>query len=161
MIRTIVGFHPDDVGDWVAELSCGHGQHVRHRPPFQDRPWVADPAGRAGRLGTPIECPRCDRAELPAGLTPAGRLGPWEAEALPAGLRRRHRLPEGRWGVLQVRAGRAALAVDLPGLGRVELGPGQTQALPPGVEHRVEPADGAVLALELWSVPPATAAPLS
>jgi hypothetical protein len=27
----IVGFHQDTEGDWVAELDCGHRQHVRHR----------------------------------------------------------------------------------------------------------------------------------
>ena len=40
--RPIVGYHRDEEGDWVADLGCGHGQHVRHRPPFQPRPWVLD-----------------------------------------------------------------------------------------------------------------------
>jgi Protein of unknown function (DUF3565) len=57
---TIVGFHQDTEGDWVAELSCEHSQHVRHRPPFFDRPWVTTESGRASRLGSPIECPLCD-----------------------------------------------------------------------------------------------------
>jgi hypothetical protein len=30
--RRIVGFHRDDERHWVAELECGHGQHVRHDP---------------------------------------------------------------------------------------------------------------------------------
>jgi hypothetical protein len=29
MDRTIVGFHLDDEQQWVAELECGHDQHVR------------------------------------------------------------------------------------------------------------------------------------
>jgi tellurite methyltransferase len=58
--RAIVGFHRDEVGDWVAELDCGHQQHVRHRPPFQERPWVVDAEGRAGRVGTPLPCRLCD-----------------------------------------------------------------------------------------------------
>ena len=37
MKRAIVGYHRDDVGDWVAELECGHAQHVRHDPPWQLR----------------------------------------------------------------------------------------------------------------------------
>jgi hypothetical protein len=61
--RTITGFHQDEEGDWVAELSCGHNQHVRHRPPFQIRAWVLEADGRADRLGTAIDCPPCDRAE--------------------------------------------------------------------------------------------------
>ncbi len=59
-VCTIVGFHQDDAGDWIAELSCGHTQHVRHRPPFFDRPWVLTEHGRAARIGTPIECSDCD-----------------------------------------------------------------------------------------------------
>lgn len=60
MRQQIVGFHQDDGGVWVAELACGHGQHIRHNPPFRLAPWVLDEAGRAGRLGTVLECPRCD-----------------------------------------------------------------------------------------------------
>ncbi len=60
MIRSIAGFHQDDEGHWVAELSCGHNQHVRHQPPFWDRPWVTTEAGRSERIGTEIECPLCD-----------------------------------------------------------------------------------------------------
>jgi len=38
--REITGFHLDGERHWVAELECGHGQHVRHDPPWQLRPWV-------------------------------------------------------------------------------------------------------------------------
>lgn len=55
----IAGFHQDADGDWVAELACGHGQHVRHRPPWQMRPWVATADGRAARIGQAIDCPLC------------------------------------------------------------------------------------------------------
>ena len=41
------GFHQDAEGHWVAELSCGHSQHVRHQPPFTLRPWVLSEQGRA------------------------------------------------------------------------------------------------------------------
>jgi tellurite methyltransferase len=61
--RRIVGYHQDDVGDWVAELECGHGQHVRHDPPWQARPWVATPEGRAEHLGTVLMCVLCASAE--------------------------------------------------------------------------------------------------
>jgi hypothetical protein len=57
---TITGFHQDEAGDWIAELACGHTQHVRHRPPWQMRPWVLDPAAREARVGQPIACPLCD-----------------------------------------------------------------------------------------------------
>ena len=59
--RRIVGFHQDDVGDWVADLECGHTQHVRHDPPWQQRPWVITEAGRAEHLGTILMCVVCPR----------------------------------------------------------------------------------------------------
>jgi hypothetical protein len=62
MNRRIVGFHQDDHLDWVAELDCGHNQHVRHDPPFQMRPWVITEEGRRSRLGIELECNKCDDA---------------------------------------------------------------------------------------------------
>ena len=58
--RRIVGFHQDELGDWVAELECGHSQHVRHDPPWQVRPWVTSPETRAERIGTELLCVHCD-----------------------------------------------------------------------------------------------------
>ena len=60
MMRKIVGFHQDQVSDWVADLECRHTQHVRHRPPFELRPWVVTPEGRAGKLGVKLDCKKCD-----------------------------------------------------------------------------------------------------
>jgi hypothetical protein len=58
--QTVVGFHQDELGDWVAELACGHGQHVRHRPPWEMRPWVVTAKGRREHLGKVLRCVRCD-----------------------------------------------------------------------------------------------------
>jgi hypothetical protein len=57
--RRITGFHQDAEAHWVAELECGHTQHVRHDPPWQVRPWVITAAGRARFLGTTLRCVRC------------------------------------------------------------------------------------------------------
>jgi hypothetical protein len=57
--RAIVGFDQDEVGDWVALLECGHRQHVRHRPPWQERAWVESAEGREGRVGSSLECADC------------------------------------------------------------------------------------------------------
>ena len=65
MKRMIASFHLDELGAWVADLDCGHGQHVRHRPPFVSRPWVTTDVGRKAMLGTELDCVRCDRMELP------------------------------------------------------------------------------------------------
>jgi hypothetical protein len=58
--RKIVGFHEDEERQWVAELECGHAQHVRHDPPWQVRPWVVTVEGRAARIGMTLECRLCD-----------------------------------------------------------------------------------------------------
>lgn len=58
--RRIVSYHLDDEGHWVADLECGHGQHVRHDPPWQQRPWVTTAEGRAQHLGTPLNCVLCN-----------------------------------------------------------------------------------------------------
>ena len=57
--RRIVGFRQDEEGHWVAELECGHRQHVRHDPPWQVRPWVVTPEGRESRLGSSLDCRLC------------------------------------------------------------------------------------------------------
>jgi hypothetical protein len=57
--RAITGFHQDDEGHWVAELECGHGQHMRHDPPWQNRPWVLTPEGRSRFIGVGIPCAKC------------------------------------------------------------------------------------------------------
>jgi len=63
MKQPITGYHQDEEQHWVAQLACGHNQHVRHRPPFFERPWVLTEEGRAARLGTPLDCKKCDRGE--------------------------------------------------------------------------------------------------
>ena len=137
MQRAIEGFTQDEHGDWVAHLACLHRQHVRHQPPFRDRPWVQTAAGRAAHLGTALECPLCDRAELPDGLEVARTAGPFDAGTLPTGLRRAHRVADRTWGRLRVLEGSAGfeLAGDPPAVRH--LGAGDAQAIPPGVEHRV------------------------
>jgi hypothetical protein len=59
MQRAIIGFHLDEQGDWVADLECGHKQHVRHHPPFMNRPWVVTADGRRSKLGVKLECILC------------------------------------------------------------------------------------------------------
>jgi len=65
MQRKIIGYRRDAEDHWVAELDCGHNQHVRHNPPWVSRPWVTTPQGRDAMLGTALECRKCDRGEPP------------------------------------------------------------------------------------------------
>ncbi|MDG9930787.1 MULTISPECIES: DUF3565 domain-containing protein [unclassified Pseudomonas] len=55
----VLGFHRDEDGHWVADLSCGHTQHLRHLPPWQNRAWVTDPRERERHLGQPFPCGWC------------------------------------------------------------------------------------------------------
>jgi hypothetical protein len=58
-LRRIVGFSQDAESHWVARLSCGHSQHVRHEPPLQSRPWVLSLEGRQAHVGTSLSCMEC------------------------------------------------------------------------------------------------------
>jgi hypothetical protein len=57
--RKIVGFHLDERKDGVAELECGHPQHVRHNPPWMNREWVTTAKGGAEYLGHELMCKAC------------------------------------------------------------------------------------------------------
>mgnify|MGYP000324306075 CR=1 FL=1 len=60
MKQAIVGYHIDEEGHWVAKLRCGHNQHVRHDPPWQNRLWVTTENGREQQLGLLLNCVKCD-----------------------------------------------------------------------------------------------------
>lgn len=57
--RKIIAFHQDEHQDWVADLSCGHTQHVRHRPPWMLRPWVLNEEERGRHIGMTLLCRKC------------------------------------------------------------------------------------------------------
>jgi luciferase family oxidoreductase group 1 len=59
--RIVVGFHQDEHADWIADLECGHGRHVRHQPPWTIREWVLTEEGRRGFVGRKLNCGKCDQ----------------------------------------------------------------------------------------------------
>jgi hypothetical protein len=63
MKQAIIGFHLDEEQHWVAELACGHQQHVRHDPPWQNRAWVITQEGRHKMLGVELECKVCEEKD--------------------------------------------------------------------------------------------------
>lgn len=134
MERAITGFGQDDVGDWLAHLECFHRQHVRHKPPFFNRPWVVTEAGRASFLGKPLSCVRCDRLELPEGLTVYRKTPDFTEETLPAGLQRDHSIKPGSWGQLLVFSG--CLTLHIHEAVR-EVRGGDAAAIPPSAVHHV------------------------
>lgn len=148
--RSIVGFHRDEEGHWVARLDCGHPQHVRHDPPFKERPWVQSEAGRASRLGAALECVRCDRREIPAGHVAAHRTPEFDEASVPDALRTRHTTKAGVWGCIHVREGRLRYTLHAPFHAREILDPGTPGIVVPGVEHEVEPLGPVRFFLELY-----------
>jgi DNA-directed RNA polymerase specialized sigma24 family protein len=75
MQQVIINFDQDELGDWRAILACGHRQHVRHNPPFANRPWVLTEEGRSRFLGATLECQACDEGEpVGDGQVSAGAL---------------------------------------------------------------------------------------
>ncbi len=149
--RAITGYHRDEVGDWAAELECGHNQHVRHQPPWQVREWILDQDSRNSRVGTALPCPLCDRAELPEGLKMV-RHAEWDEVTLPVGLRRAHRLGTGTWGRIVLRSGRLHFCAATSPPIDAQLEAGSMQAIPPGVEHEVQPLGPVRLTLEFLAI---------
>jgi hypothetical protein len=60
--RRIVAVRDESESACIVELECGHSRHVRDRPPLESYPWVRDPVQRRARIGTTIECGRCEAA---------------------------------------------------------------------------------------------------
>jgi tellurite resistance-related uncharacterized protein len=148
VLRRIAGFHQDDAGGWVAELSCLHGQHIRHSPPFQNRPWVLTAAGRQEHVGTDINCPLCDRAELPGDLQVTRTAGPFDQDTIPPALRKDHIVGEGRWGCLRVIEGGVGFVMATEPPIERQLVAGDRQAIPPGVAHHLVVDGPAVVAVD-------------
>jgi hypothetical protein len=63
MKQVIISFAQDEIGDWVAILTCGHRQHVRHNPPLTNRPWVLTPESQAKFIGAELDCKHCDEEQ--------------------------------------------------------------------------------------------------
>ncbi len=152
MKRPITGFSTDGEGDWVALLSCGHPQHVRHRPPFTLRPWVTTEEGRRSRIGVPLDCVRCDAFELPAGFVPYKRTPIFTETTVPDALRRDHSTRPGVWAQILVLEGRLRYVVDQPAR-TTELAPDRPGVVPPEARHRVEPLGPVRFQVEFWAAP--------
>ncbi len=127
----------------VAVLDCHHRQHVRHRPSFRLAPWVVDETERSRRIGTTLQCPLCDRCELPTGLTVRRVTATWNERTIPdalrRSLRRSHRVPAGTWGRLRVEQGSLRFVARTDPPTDVRVGVDRVQSIPREVEHHVEP----------------------
>lgn len=152
MERPITGFEFDGEGDPVAVLSCGHLQHVRHNPPFINRPWVTSEEGRSSMLGEALNCVRCDKFELPDRFVAYKRTPDFTEESLPAALRKDHSTRTGVWAKIIVAEGRVRYRV--PALDAdMELSPDKIGVVVPEVPHNVEPLGPTRFFVEFYKAP--------
>lgn len=150
MKRAILGFHRDARGDWVADLDCGHGQHVRHRPPFVNRPWVDCETTRSGMLGTELDCVRCDRMEWPEDLVAYRRTREFDERTIPPGFTREHSTRPGVWARIHVVAGALKYHVGSPVDRSFPVEAPESAVIVPGVTHRVENLGPVRFFVEFW-----------
>ena len=139
MNRSIVGYHRDGNNDWVAELDCHHNQHVRHNPPFANRPWVETPEGRQSRLGLELDCVLCDQLEIPEKLVLHKKTPQFTQSTIPRGLLAQHATKKGVWGRLSVEKGKLQYTVEQPEKKVFEIQEGQHANIAPEVLHSVKP----------------------
>lgn len=143
MQREAVAFRQDEDGHWMAVLACAHTQHVRHQPPFTERPWTQTEQGRNDMLGEAFDCLKCERLEVPDGLGEY-KATPWfDEHSVPAGLLRDHATKQGVWGRIEVADGTLVYDVTAPFSHRLQLTPGLDGWIPPEALHHVTPV-GAV-----------------
>ncbi len=156
MQRAITGYRTDDVGDLVALLSCGHGIHMRHRPPMTSRPWTLTPEGRASMIGTEVTCVRCERFELPPHFVAYKRTRTFSSQDTPAALRAAHTTKAGVWAKIHVVQGEVTYSVESPDEPSLTLTPTREGIVVPERPHHVDPAPGAQFFVEFYRSPDVT-----
>lgn len=146
--RAIIGFHTDEEEHWVADLACGHTQHVRHRPPWEMRPWVVSEEGRRAMIGRELSCQYCDMPALPPEVAVYQRTETYDEASVPRALLEEHALEAGVWGRIVVEEGRVRyeLLGDAPD--SWVLRPGVTGVIAPEAAHRLAPIGAARFFLE-------------
>lgn len=149
MQRPIVGYGEDEEGVPIAILSCGHPQHIRHNPPFFNRPWVLTETGRASMLGQPLNCVRCDDLELPSRFVAYERTPLFDETTMPPRLRQGHATAVGVWARVVVTEGRLRYRV-LPLSRELDLSPGHPGTIAPEVVFSLEPVGHARFFLEIY-----------
>jgi tellurite methyltransferase len=152
MPRLITGFKIDEHGDWVAFMSCGHRQHVRHRPPFEERPWVITEGGRRDKLGMLMDCISCDRLEMPDDFKAYRTTAEFNERTVPQSLRRDHSTKPGVWAKIQVIEGKLNYRIEALGT-QFELSPGIPGIVIPEARHHVEPIGSVRFFVEFYRSP--------
>lgn len=157
MKRTIIGYRRDEDNHHVAVLDCGHGRHLRHDPPTANRPWADDPTERAKRMGTEVDCLKCDRSELPDDAEPYKSTRWFTEDTVPRALLSVHSTKKGTWGRIEVAEGALRYVAGPPAEADVVLTPGVIGIGPPQHPHRVEPVGSVRFRVVFLRCPPPAA----
>ena len=112
--------------------------------------WI--PKGADAHIGTPLDCPLCDRAEMPDGLRLIRTSVKWDERTMPKGLSRAHRIAAGTWGRIVVHDGHLRFAARTEPELKTVLSGGSTQAIPPEVEHEIEPLAEVRFSIDFFSI---------
>ena len=150
MLRKIVAFAQDEVGDWKAELDCGHYQHTRHQPPFFPCPWVITEEGRQEHLGEQLDCLRCDQQEIPDNFTAYKQTPIFNQQTIPDGLKANHSTKTGIWGIIRVFQGKLIYRIAEPFNSEEIIQTNQTGIVIPEVSHSVTPFANTQFLVEFW-----------
>lgn len=150
MQRSIVGFYRDVEEQWIAELDCVHGQHMRHNPPFFERPWVLTEVGRDSRIGQLIECVKCDQFEWPENLTSFQRTPEFDEHSVPKGLLTNHATKAGVWGKIILLEGSLLYRPEILHGKAQTLTPQHQGIIVPEMKHEVQPNGPACFYIELY-----------
>jgi tellurite methyltransferase len=152
MKRPISRFAFDADGAPIAILSCGHPQHVRHEPPFINRPWVTTEEGRRSKLGELLNCLRCEQFELPDDFLLYKKTPLFTETTVPAALQKDHSTKAGVWAKIVILQGRLRYRVESLNLD-VELSQQSVGIVVPEVLHRVEPLGEVRFFVEFYRSP--------
>lgn len=74
---------------------------------------------------------------LPPGAVLYKTVGPFDADSLPDGLKRAHRLKAGAWGLLTLQKGEIAFVWDDADGGEILLSAPATIVVPPEIPHHL------------------------
>lgn len=151
--RAIVGFVGEGEGVWLAELACGHTQHIRDRPPLAGQPWVRTAAGRKARIGSALACMWCLMPTLPDDLACVRTTRVFDQDSTPAALQREHRTRADTWGRILIHEGTLLYALcPAQGLAWL-LQPGRPATIAPGQPHQITVQGPVRFCVEFYRAP--------
>ena len=104
-------------------------------------------------MGMEIECPLCDRAEMPADYTEYRRTAVFDEASIPKALLRAHTTKLGVWGILHVVAGELDYVVLEPERRVTTLRAGAEQIIVTALSHEVVLRAGARFCVAFFGPP--------